>query len=153
MRIIIVCSGNTCRSPLAEVMLREKLVRDGVTNVDVSSAGVAAWAGTPASEGSYLVALERGLDLSAHRARVLTEAMVERADLILTMSEAHAQRVDLLGGIRKTSTLGAYAGNPRGIRDVPDPMGSDVAMYRSTADILDEMVEAAVIRIAREKDG
>jgi protein-tyrosine-phosphatase len=67
-RILLVCTGNTCRSPLAEVLLRARLKGHAtLETLTVESAGTAAWGGSPASEGSYLVALERGLDLSAHR--------------------------------------------------------------------------------------
>ena len=77
-RVVLVCTGNTCRSPLAEALLRQALAARGVTGVEVSSAGTGAWEGAPASEGAYLVALEHGLDLSGHRARLLTSE-VDRA--------------------------------------------------------------------------
>src|SRR5512135_2244316 len=98
MNILLVCSGNTCRSPLAAAILTDKLSRlPEFAGVSVQSAGIAAWDGTPASEGAYLVALERGLDLSGHRARMLTADQVRDADLVLTMSESHARRVAELG--------------------------------------------------------
>ena len=77
MNILLVCSGNTCRSPLAAAILIDKLAKlPEFADASVQSAGVAAWDGTPASEGSYLVALERGLDLSGHRARMLLAALL-----------------------------------------------------------------------------
>src|SRR5690606_15088095 len=97
--ILLVCSGNTCRSPLAAAMLRAALAeRPAPGEVRVGSAGTGAWDGAPASEGSYLVALERGLDLSTHRARMLTTQLVREADLILTMTTAHSHRVIDMGG-------------------------------------------------------
>lgn len=152
MNILIVCSGNTCRSPLAAAILTEKLAADpDLAGITVQSAGTSAWDGTPASEGSYLIALERGLDLSGHRARMLTADQVRDADLVLTMSEAHARRVAELGGEQKVFTLADYAGNPDGRRDVRDPMGGDVAGYRDTAIILDALLERAVRRIRAER--
>src|SRR3954466_6121375 len=85
MHILFVCTGNTCRSPMAETLLRHALEARGATQVTVGSAGSGAWEGAPASEGAYLVALEHGLDLSAHRARMLTRELVNSADLVLTM--------------------------------------------------------------------
>jgi protein-tyrosine-phosphatase len=152
MNILLVCSGNTCRSPLAVAILADKLT--GAPDLGatiVQSAGIAAWDGTPASEGSYLVALERGLDLSGHRARMLTADQVRDADLILTMSETQARRVAELGGEQKVYTLSEYAGNPDGLRDISDPIGGDVADYRDTATLLDALLDRAVARMRAER--
>lgn len=151
MNILLVCSGNTCRSPLAAAILADKLQRlPEFADTSVQSAGIAAWDGTPASEGSYLVALERGLDLSSHRARMLTADQVRDADLILTMSEAHSRRVAELGGEQKVYTLVEYAGDDDGT-EVPDPMGGDVAGYRETARLLDELLTLAIARMRAER--
>jgi protein-tyrosine-phosphatase len=99
MHILFVCTGNTCRSPLAEALLRHELDQRNVEGIDVSSAGTGAWDGAPASEGAYLVALEHGLDLSAHRARLLTRDLVRQSDLILTMGPHHRARAEALGGV------------------------------------------------------
>src|ERR1035437_9236851 len=152
MNILLVCSGNTCRSPLAAAILIDKLAAaPDLGPTVVQSAGIAAWDGTPVSEGSYLVALERGLDLSGHRARMLTADQVRDADLILTMGDAHARRVAELGGEQKVYLLAEYAGQPREDRDIPDPMGGDVAGYRETATLLDELLTAAIARMRAER--
>ena len=98
MHILFVCTGNTCRSPMAEGLLRAALAAKGLDQVTVSSAGTGAWDGAPISEASYLVGLEQGLDLSEHRARLLTRDVVRGADLILAMSGHHIARVAELGG-------------------------------------------------------
>lgn len=151
MRILIVCSGNTCRSPLAAAMLKAKLgATPEVAKIEVTSAGTGAMTGAPASEGSYLIALERGLDLSSHRASLLTQTQVGSADLILTMTEAQAARVAKLGGTTKVHTLPAFARYPDLRREVLDPFGQDVEGYREVGQHLEMLLDAVSARLRAE---
>ena len=149
-KILLVCTGNICRSPLAAALLQRALTERGVEGMDVSSAGTGAWDGAPVSEGAYLVGLERGLDLSAHRARLLTRELVEQADLVLTMARHHRARVDELGGEGRVFVLGEYAGREGDEAEVSDPFGGDLEVYRDTCVELQALVEAAVERIVKE---
>jgi protein-tyrosine-phosphatase len=148
MHIVFVCTGNTCRSPMAEGLLREALAARGIDQVTVASAGTGAWEGAPASEGAYLVGLEHGLDLGEHRARLLTREMVREADLMLTMSGHHLARVAELGGESKVHLLGSYAGRDPGRSEVADPFGSDLTSYRTTFGELRELIGMVVSRVA-----
>lgn len=150
MNVLFVCSGNTCRSPLAAVVFRHLLDQESRGDVVIGSAGTGAYDGEPASEGAYLVALERGLDLSGHRARLLTPELVAGADLILTMSGGHLARVERLGGAGKAWLLGDYANRGEGPEEVRDPFGSDVETYRETVDQLERLLLGARERLLRE---
>ena len=148
--VLFVCTGNICRSPLAAALLERAVQSRGLTDVTVSSAGTGAWDGAPASEGAYLVALEGGLDLSGHRARLLTRELVEQADLILTMARHHRARVDELGGEGKVFVLGEYAGRDSNDCEVSDPFGGLIDVYRDTYAELDALAATVADRLAAE---
>ncbi len=147
-RVVMVCTGNTCRSPLAAALLERQAKGVGLDLV-VESAGLAAWNGAPASEGSYLVGLERGIDLSGHRARRFDHAIGEAADLILTMTASHAASIRGMGFADRTWQLTEWA-NSGNAAEVNDPFGGDLDGYRETATELDRMMHGAVERMVME---
>jgi protein-tyrosine-phosphatase len=149
-RVLFVCTGNICRSPLAETLLKRALHERNVAEVTVESAGTGAWDGAPASEGAYLVALERGLDLSGHRARLLTREIVEDASLILTMARHHRARVHELGGEGRVHVLGEYVGKNGEEAEVGDPFGGDLEVYRDTCAELEALIATVADRLAGE---
>ena len=91
--VLVVCVGNICRSPMAEVLLQEAL-KDR-PDISVSSAGIGALAGYPAAEHSVALMAERSLDISEHRARQLTKELIAATDLILVMEARHKRAIDL----------------------------------------------------------
>jgi len=148
--ILFVCTGNICRSPMAEAMTRRMLAERGRTDIGVGSAGSATGAGVPASEGAYLVGLERGLDLADHASRPLTKELVDQADIVFGMSPHHVDRAVALGGSGKAFLLGAYAGHDGRRAEVEDPFGGDLDDYRATYDQLSELLDAALDRYLKD---
>ncbi len=147
-RVVMVCTGNTCRSPLAAALLDQQARAVGL-DLAVESAGIAAWEGSPASEGSYLVGIERGIDLSGHRARRFDRAIGEASDLILTMTDSHATAIAAMGFGDRTWQLGEWA-NSGCNREVTDPFGGDIDDYRETAVELDRLTHAVIERMVME---
>ncbi|HJQ21773.1 MAG TPA: low molecular weight protein arginine phosphatase [Gemmatimonadaceae bacterium] len=151
MRILFVCTGNTCRSALAEGIARKVIIERGLTDVDVQSAGTSAWDGAPASDGALLVGMERGLDLSQHRAQMLTPELVENASLILAMGPHHLERIEALGGSGRAFLITDFASYGSSARPVTDPIGGELDMYRATADELGEEVRRVFDRLLAER--
>jgi protein-tyrosine-phosphatase len=149
-RLLFVCSGNTCRSPLACAIAERELKTLG-WQVEVRSGGVNALAGVPASTGSLDAARRHGLDLSTHRSREVDAALIDWADLILVMSPSHLVRLAQLGGAGKAALLDAFAYGDEGGEDVgrgvPDPFGGDDEAYEVTYRTLEELVAKSLRRL------
>ncbi len=134
--ILVVCTGNVCRSPLAAALLQRALPER-----HVSSAGLAAPVGREADATVRELASADGLDLTGHRARQLTPEMLRDAELVLVMSEGQRREVGRLdpGALGKTMLVGHWS---EGEKDVPDPFRRSEAVHRD--------VQARLVRAVAE---
>ena len=153
MHLLFVCTGNTCRSALAEALSTRMAADRGRPDVHASSAGTSAWDGAPASDGALLVGIERRLELHAHRSRQLSRELVSEADLILAMGPHHVERIEALGGQGKTWLLTDFAERSSEGRAIVDPFGGGLDIYRSTTDELEAAVGLLFDRLAAERPG
>ena len=147
MNILFVCSGNTCRSPMAEALARKIARRRSIEDLNVSSAGTNAWDNAPATDEALLVGMERDIDLTGHRARKLSPAIVSEADLIFVMTPGHLEPVKHMGGRGKVHVIDEYASGSVN-QGISDPYGGDLETYRHTADLLEQELERLFDRLA-----
>ncbi|HEU4334912.1 MAG TPA: low molecular weight protein arginine phosphatase [Candidatus Eisenbacteria bacterium] len=134
-RVLVICTGNTCRSPMAEVILRSVLPSDWGDQVEVGSAGTGAADGNPATPFAVATAAAHGLDLRAHRSRALTPRLIREADLILAMEPRHVEWAgslapDAKDRIRLVTEQSAEGGAPSS--GVSDPIGGTAEEYDDT---------------------
>lgn len=156
-QVLLVCSGNTCRSPMAAALLRKALANRGRgQEVTVLSAGIGAGEGDRAAAFAVDVMRERGLDLSGHRSRRLTDELLAEADLVLTMTAAHKHEVQCQAPREgaKVYTLAEYAGqadsNDDGRGDIKDPFCGSRDRYAAAAASIEELLELVVARWEKE---
>ncbi len=143
--ILVVCTGNICRSPMAEGLLRRMWPRDYFPQFVVKSAGTHALEGSPAEPYAIRAVSEHGVDISAHRSRALDRQLVKSADLILAMDQRH---VDVLlgtagGRFGNVRLLGGFGVEDSGF-DVPDPYGGSLDTYRKNACMIHSCLERVV---------
>ena len=149
MKILFVCTGNTCRSSMAAAMMDDIAVKNDL-DVVIDSAGIFASIGECAAENAILAMKKRDIDLSLHRTKPLTDELIDMADVILTMTSAHKMLIEGMAK-DKVFTLMEYAG---GEGDIPDPYGGDLEEYEETAEkIYDALVDIAEkLPIAEDKE-
>jgi protein-tyrosine phosphatase len=128
-RVLFVCTGNTCRSPMAAGALLHALGAEA-GRIHVSSAGTGAWEGQPASEYSIAVAERDGVDLGAHRSRRVTRELLRAADLVLVMEPAHAVEATRLGADpQRTFVLSEWPPPGEPELGISDPFGGSMEAY------------------------
>ncbi|MGE5280695.1 MAG: L-threonylcarbamoyladenylate synthase [Deltaproteobacteria bacterium] len=129
--VLFVCTGNSCRSVMAEYLLKKRLKEWGRDDIDVLSAGTGAFAGSRASQETEDLLKDADMDASGHRSRRLTAALIEEADLILGMETRHREEaLRLLPQAKdRTHVLGAFTGLSGLEAEVGDPIGGSAEVY------------------------
>jgi len=144
-QLLFVCSGNTCRSPLAGGILRAKINLIPNCDLSVESAGIGAMDGFPASQGAISAGAEIGIDLSTHRSCALDSDTLSSADIVLVMTRSHKGRIlsEYPDFVDRVFLLKEFGAPSRTEIDVEDPFGGDITVYRKCR----EELESEIIRI------
>ena len=146
-----MCTGNLCRSAMAEWGFEDYLRRLGRRNVIVGSAGVVAMTGSRASENAVKVLKEHGIDASGHRASELSRFLIQEADVVVGMTTMHVGAVTRLvpSATDKTFLLKGFARTPEK-SGLEDPFGLDIGEYRACYEAIEECFEGLARYIPEE---
>jgi protein arginine phosphatase len=146
MKVLFVCTGNTCRSPMAEALIKHEAARRSITGHDFQSAGLNSVPGSRASKYAVEAMAARGIDIDRRMARQITAQMVLEADavLVMTRNQANTLMDELPQYGAKVHTIGGFAGISG---DVDDPFQGNAADYELTARRLEELVFRVLDRL------
>lgn len=155
--VLFVCTGNLCRSPMAEGILRRLLKEKNENSIEVRSAGLFTVEDRPAEPFAVDVCMEKGIDISEHRSTLLTTELVEWADVILVMEKSHLFYIQNLipQAKEKTFLLGGF-GISSSEKEIEDPIGQDIEAYRNCCETLEAEIQKILpklLELAKTKEG
>ena len=149
IRILIVCSGNICRSPLAHGLMKHEVSKMELPLIDVTSAGTLDNGENPASKFSVFFAKEYGVDISKHLSRHISQEMIDDSNIILVMEEHHRQYIyENFGREKQVFLLTEYPDVKTG-KGVFDPYGYDASVYKRVAAEINKHIERITGLFAR----
>ncbi len=153
--ILVVCTANICRSPMAAGLLRHALAAqpEPLKSLPIVSAGVAACSGEMVTENSVLALKKAGIDISGHRSQPVTQALLDDALAVLCMTESHRAMIRVVfSPPPKNLFLFREFLPPGADKEIPDPYGGPLSFYESARDEMVEAIPSLVEQLKRLAD-
>jgi len=152
-KVLFVCTGNTCRSSMAEAIFNKMTEEKEYLDMAAESAGVEATNGMPANDKAIETLKQIGIDMNAHKSRKIKSEHIEGSDLVLTMTRLH--KIQLLSAYPKAKgkvfTLLEYAGDKDSLTsDIADPYGQSAEAYKQCANKIEKAIRASVERLKKD---
>ncbi len=145
IKVLFVCTGNTCRSPMAEFILKSKIKNAGLKGVRVSSAGLNAFTGDKISKNSFVALKKMGLNAYGFKAKRLDVKTLLKYDIIICMTENHKLAIASFPGVYSVNDL-------TGLGDIPDPYGGDINEYVRASHKIEDACNIIFEKLLRLKE-